>query len=183
MVRARVGDRPRELPGLSWFGLACRGARHRPGRRPTDPRSPAKSALISAERQAIGEVDREVLPGRHSDNNGRPARRGRVQRWRRWPWSRRRLHRNCSPTWAPTSRRAESRSPAPAVRLTCCWATAVPAPRRRTARYEHRCLQSRLEIVDSHFCSPRLIGFVDHEFPGIDEHHHHHSARERYCWW
>ena len=50
--------------------------------------------------------------------------------------------------------------------------------KKENSRSQHCCLQSRFERVDSHVCSPCLVGFVNHEFTGIDQHHHQHSAGE-----
>src|ERR1035438_393722 len=65
----------------------------------------------------------------------------------------------------------------PADRLTCCWAAAIPAPRRRTVAADTA--DFRVAFIEwnrmSLFSSLSIL-FIDYEFPGIDQHHHQHSA-------
>src|SRR3954454_749260 len=63
----------------------------------------------------------------------------------------------------------------PAVKLTDC-AAAAAVPRRRTAAPHTAVLIMALRELKCISCSPRLLGFIDYEFPGIDQHHHQHSA-------
>ena len=88
--------------------------------------------------------------------------------------------RSCSPTSAPVEPSGSVAVVGAAVRLTCCCPKAAPAPRRRTVAREYRSL-IRIDLRCCWFAlcfSSALVGFVDHEFPGIDQHHHQHSAGE-----
>src|SRR4051794_16860544 len=64
----------------------------------------------------------------------------------------------------------------PAVKLTDC-AVAAPVPRRRTAAPHSAVLIIALREL---ICVSvlLLLGFIDYEFPGINQHHHQHSARK-----
>src|SRR5215475_5412925 len=65
----------------------------------------------------------------------------------------------------------------PAVRLICAWPNAETAPNSNRLATITAALSIDF-IVLVRIASSPSIGFIDHKFPGIDQHHHHHSARK-----
>src|SRR5215469_9156717 len=64
------------------------------------------------------------------------------------------------------------------MRFTVCWPNAAVLATRRTETASADLVRAGLKLTDRIALSYLLIGFVDFEFAGIDEHHHEHPARE-----
>jgi len=135
--------------------------------------------FVGAKSEIVGEADGKARRARcrygHGDHHRRPARSCRIQLRAGCGCSRDDGAASIAPHRNGTSC-GKSRGGRPGRQINRLLGGRHARSKKENSRSPQCCFDYRFERVESHFCSPCLVGFVNRIFPGIYEHHHHHSA-------